>query len=459
MPTTEQGPRVAELEATFARYPDEPREVILKADLLSLGHWFSDAALAASRGCLVKSYRLFSYDLVPMEKMQRNESRRVPEFFTIFGGPYGLRPVIVQTTLNPSSPYLIDVVEQRLVLRCGDELLAELRYPKPPAYYQQRFPDGTWYHEIIAFGFFITAFRACQYWGPKEECRFCDINRNLRQMQRSRDFTLNAPVKPVDYVRSVADSVAAEQFAQVGAPPEISFLITGGTVVDKLHGKSEDDFYAEYVRAVRHGDTRRHVSLQTNAKPKATLEWFRDLGVSSHHANMEVWDPKLFAWLCPGKHRQVGRDEWVRRLIDSVDVFGPGEVKPLFVGGVEMARPHGFKTVDEAVESTAAGVDFLMSHGVVPRFNQWRREFGSPLVEGCEQPPIPLDYTIRLMRRRYESWKRYKLPLPNMGRLLTPTRHLGVGHGTYEDEILLLENTYPDNILEIVEQNSLQPEL
>lgn len=47
----------------FAKYPDAPGEVILKADLLSLGRWFTDATLAAPAGSLVKSYRLFTYDL------------------------------------------------------------------------------------------------------------------------------------------------------------------------------------------------------------------------------------------------------------------------------------------------------------------------------------------------------------------------------------------------------------
>jgi hypothetical protein len=31
---------------------------------------------------------------------------------------------------------------------------------------------------------FITTFRACHYWGDKEECRFCDINYNLRELRR-----------------------------------------------------------------------------------------------------------------------------------------------------------------------------------------------------------------------------------------------------------------------------------
>ena len=80
------------LEDYFKKYPDVPKETILKQHLLSLGHWFSDAALQAADGALVKSYRLFSYDLVPMSEFKRGEHRRVPEHFVILNGPYKHAP-------------------------------------------------------------------------------------------------------------------------------------------------------------------------------------------------------------------------------------------------------------------------------------------------------------------------------------------------------------------------------
>ena len=55
------------LEWHLRNYEDMPREVILKMDLLRVGHWFTDAALELASDALVKSYRLFSYDLIPMK--------------------------------------------------------------------------------------------------------------------------------------------------------------------------------------------------------------------------------------------------------------------------------------------------------------------------------------------------------------------------------------------------------
>ncbi|MFQ5851679.1 MAG: radical SAM protein [Candidatus Binatia bacterium] len=431
-----------QLESYFASFSDVPREVILKQDLLRVGHWFSDAALELATQSLVKSYRLFSYDLMPMRDMKRKEHRKIPEWFTIRGGGYKLRPVSVQTTLDSKSPYVIDVVDGQVKLFLEGREICEVYFPKPLKYYTRFFEDGTAYHEIIAYGYFVTVFRNCQYWGPDEECRFCDININARQMRESRDFTFNAPVKPVSHMVEVARAIEEDATEEVGFPPPIDFLITGGTILKTLHGKDEDTFFLEYASALKWRGHRRYVNLQTNAKDKETLKRYRAAGVDCHHANMEVWDKRLFEWINPGKTRRVGWENWVKWMVESVDVFGEGNVRPNFVCGVEMAKPYGFGTVKEAVQSTSEGIDFMMRHGVCPRFNQWRREPGANLVSQHEQPPIPLEFYVQLMRNYYETWKKYKLPLTYHNNAHPERRVMGRNHGTYDDIILL--NEVPD---------------
>jgi len=179
--------------------------------------------------------------------------------------------------------------------------------------------------------------------------------------------------------------------------------------------------------------------LQTNAKTKDEIKWLHAEGMDEHNANMEVWDRRLFEWINPGKNRRIGYDEWLKRMLDSVDVLGEFNVRPNFVGGVEMAKPHGFATIEEAVASTTKGIDLMMGHGVDPRFNQWRREPKTNLVKEHEQPPIPTEFYIRLMSNRYEIWKKYGLTLP-VKRELNPARcYFGNDHGTYDDFPLLKE--------------------
>src|SRR5206468_1163294 len=86
---------------------------------------------------------------------------------------------------------------------------------------------------------------------------------------------------------------------------------------------------------------------------------FKDYGIQIYHPNYEVWDKRLFSLVSPGKERYVGREEWHRRILDAAEVFGPSHVIPNFVAGVEMARPFGFETIDEAIASTVEGARAL----------------------------------------------------------------------------------------------------
>src|SRR5262249_58296665 len=142
-----------------------------------------------------------------------------------------------------------DVGDGRSVLPTAGHVIAEIRFPKTPGYSAGSLPDGTPYHEIVAFATFITIFRNCQYWGAKEECKFCDINENARQMKLSRDFTLKAPVKSVADVVKVAEAVTADADKHNVARP--GFLVSGGTITKTLHGKTETEFYGEYLRPIK----------------------------------------------------------------------------------------------------------------------------------------------------------------------------------------------------------------
>jgi len=447
----------AALESYFTKYPDVPKETILKQHLLSLGHWFSDPALDATVGALVKSYRLFSYDLVPMSEFKRNEHRRVPEHFVLLKGPYNMRPVSIQTSLSPYSPYLIDVVDGRLVLTTEGRVLAEVRYPKTPDYYAKSLPDGTPYHEIVAFGSFITIFRNCQYWGAREECKFCDINENARQMKLSRDFTLTAPVKPVADVVRVCEEVASDARKHGARRP--GFVLSGGTITKTLHGKTEVDFYEEYIRAIKECTSNPRITFEVNARPREEVERYKAAGVDNIHFNMEVWDRRLFEWINPGKAERIGWDNWVRWMCEAVDIFGPGSVQPSFVSGVEMAHPHGFQSVAEAVKSSSAGFEYLMSRGILPRPQQWRREPSTALWREAEQPPVPLDFYIQSTRDWYELYQKYRAKLPRFGGrdpgLLPERSLLGPVHGAYGDYVLLSENLLPDDIEEQINRRSV----
>jgi len=151
------------------------------------------------------------------------------------------------------------------------------------------------------------------------------------------------------------------------------------------------------------------------ALPKADVQRFFDYGIRIYHPNYEVWDKRLFEIICPGKERYVGREEWHRRIFDAAEVFGPRYVIPNFVAGVEMAQPFGFASVEEAIASTAEGLNHFMSRGVTPRFTTWCPEPTTPL--GRDNPEgAPLEYHIRLLQVYRETLEKHGLkPPPGYG--------------------------------------------
>jgi len=145
---------------------------------------------------------------------------------------------------------------------------------------------------------------------------------------------------------------------------------------------------------------------------KDEIKKLYDTGVTSLHMNLEVWDERLFNIICPGKARVIGRDEFIRQMIDAVEIFGKGRILSDFVTGVEMAQPFGFKDVKSAVKSTLSGFEFLMSHDVLPRMDVWAVEKGSALED---QSPSPLEYYIEVERGYLELRQKYNFPFPFPG--------------------------------------------
>lgn len=398
---------IAEVERMISLFPDLPPEAILKQDILRQGLAFSQDALRVASGYKPKDYFIFSFDYVRLSDMQEHEAYRSPEEIRMTGGPYNLRPTIISVRVDPGSPYRVVLHEGKLALVCDDIVLADLQFPPIPDYYKYELSSGKKISEIapaIEWGYliYLTVYRLCQYWGRDEECRFCDLNENFRQQrEQGRPYT---PVKSMD------DIVEALGLIDQHDTVTRAYTVTGGSITKTLQGMKEAEWYAQYARAIESRYPGRWISKAVvQAFPKEETKLLKEAGYRIYHPNYEIWDPNLFDWICPGKARYVGRDEWMKRIVDAADVFGPQHVIPNFVGGVEMAQPHGYTDVDKAVASTAEGLDFFMSKGIIPRFTTWCPEPTSDL--GRQQGP-PLEYFIKLLYSWRTIFEHYNLPAP-----------------------------------------------
>ncbi|HSA59492.1 MAG TPA: radical SAM protein [bacterium] len=409
-------PSPKELFLAKEGFPDIPFEAILKTDLLRQGVSFSPEALEICRTAKPKSYFIFSFDRAEQKDLSEMERRSVPEEIALIGGPFDLKRTIVSARVNPGSAYRIDAPvgahgHAPLQLRTDNSILSEIQLPQFPAYYGVPLANGKPVADIaptIEWGYliYLTAFRLCQYFGAEEECQFCDINHNYRQQKHvGRPYTgVKSPEEILDAL-AIIDERDSERLSR-------AYTVTGGSVTSTLNGQGEAEFYAQYARAIEKRFPGRWIGKAVvQALPEEEVRVLKDAGYTIYHPNYEVWDKRLFETLCPGKARYVGRDEWVKRILDAARIFGPENVIPNFVAGVEMSKPHGLDSVDGAIRSTAEGLDFFMSQGILPRFTVWCVEPNTELSKTNDGPP-PLAYYVRLLQVYREIFRKHRLPIP-----------------------------------------------
>ncbi|SNY47167.1 radical SAM protein [Paractinoplanes atraurantiacus] len=387
------------VEDLMGRFPHIPREAVIKEDLLRGGLAFDDSALTDNEGGDVKpkSYFIFSFDHRTLPELGTAALRRPPEEIVLTGGPYGLRRTVVSVRTNPDSPYKVQAGEDgKLQLFLDGKPIADVGVPPMPDYYRHTLANGKQVMEVaptIQWGYlvYLTVFRVCQYFGAKEECQYCDINHNWRQHKAAgRPYTGVKPVEEVLEALAIIDKYDTAKTSH-------AYTLTGGSVTSKVDGLEEADFYGRYAEAIEDRFPGRWIGkVVAQALPREDVQRFKDYGIQIYHPNFEVWDKRLFELYCPGKERYVGRAEWHRRILESAEVFGPRNVIPNFVAGVEMAEPYGFRSVDEAIESTTEGLEYFMSRGITPRFTTWCPEPTTPLGRTNPQG-APLEYHIRLL--------------------------------------------------------------
>jgi hypothetical protein len=408
------GKRTELVEDLMARFAHIPPEAVLKEDLLRSGMAFDESALTDNLDGEVKpkSYFIFSFDQKPLAQLGEAAKRRPPEEVALTGGTYDLRRTIVSVRVNPDSPYRVARAgDSALRLSLDGREIADVGLPPMPEYYRHTLRNGKTVMETaptIQWGYliYLTVLRLCQYFGAHEECQFCDINHNWRQHKKEgRPYT---GVKPVEDVLEALELIDRYDTAKAST----AYTLTGGSVTSTVDGLAEADFYGRYAQAIEERFPGRWIGkVVAQALPRADVQRYKDYGITIYHPNYEVWDKRLFSLISPGKERYVGREEWHRRIFEAAEVFGHRYVIPNFVAGVEMARPYGFATVDEAIASTVEGLDYFMSRGITPRFTTWCPEPTTPL--GRDNPDgAPLEYHVRLLEAYRDALDRHALEAP-----------------------------------------------
>ncbi|MDR1164061.1 MAG: radical SAM protein [Candidatus Accumulibacter sp.] len=368
-------------EETLAGHPDFPRLIALKIDVQRRGVHYSERAQKAVDPEIhqLRSPYIFG--------SRDGEIKALPESLLLRDGT----TILTDPTPPDQDPYIVDHVDGRFVLIDRGEILEAVELWPKPAYYGKTTRSGLPMSHIVTarpqrLNVFQSSF--CYFWAEDKGCRFCDIVTHTKQQRQE----LGVPnrLTPEDVRETVAEAIKeAGRFT--------SLCLTAGSVIKgaRLFDR-EVDFYVELLQAI--GENFRTKKFPSQLIASAFDEdqlarLYEETGLTSYTSDLEVFGEEQFNWICPGKAKWVGYKEWRERLIRAVGIFGRGHVGTGLVGGVELAKPHGFRTENDALESTLSEAEALAERGVTTVYIVWVPRPGSAL-SGQKAPS--LDYYIRL---------------------------------------------------------------
>ena len=388
--------REPELAEIIARYPDVPPLVITKIDVQRRGVHYTDRAVNA---------------MDPAKHQQRSAAlfgsrdaslTPLPESLLFRDGT----TVLTDPTPVGENPYHVDFVDGILVITDQGRVVEEVEYWPVPDFFGKLTSSGT------PMKFVVTArpqrinvmpSSYCHFWTNDKGCKYCDIVNYLKHEKSE----LGVPGK-----LSLADvkETVGEALKQPGRFSTIC-LTAGSDTRGADPFDEEVDYYIKLLKAIgEHFSTPKFPSqlIGTAFTEKQLVRLYTETGLMSYTADIEVLNEKLFNWICPGKAEWIGYKEWKQRLIRAVDIFGPGNVNTGIVGGVELARPHGFTSEDDALKHTLEEAEYLASRGVSTVSMVW---VVRPKSYFSDQKNASLDYYVRLARGLQALRLKYNLSL------------------------------------------------
>ena len=238
----------------------------------------------------------------------------------------------------------------------------------------------------------LQPFMGCGFFAQENEaCAYCQYDSMLNEAE--------PPLRdPLELVEVVLAALAEREVDTV-------YLYNGFSPSDDV-GLSR---LLPVIALLRRHLGHRQVALETVApKDLSVIDALYAAGLDIFVCNMEVFDEKRFAEICPGKEKLGGQETILNALGHAKKVFRPGAVVSHLIVGLE------------PVASTIKGMQSLVTKGIVPLLIPFRPLPDTPLANQA----IPsLDDIEEVLLKQYELLEEAGLPthrLRDMGRVLTP---------------------------------------
>ncbi len=371
------------------RYPTIPPSVMLKVDLLRQG---------VRLGAVTVGTRHYHHH---DEKGQKPVDVRahlqgsvsMPDGTTVFVGHNPDSPYVIHVDAATGRTELFEGPDERWVM----ELKPGQQFDWTRGRTSNQTPMGAVFTPSLggACGpLAIFLLRHCEFAVGNEECRFCSWVR----MGKSQEIRPN-----VTDMRETLARIWDEQ-------QSIGYLaFSGGSLFDRT---KEANAFLMYIEAVRQTGLPVPTTVAAiQALDKVDSQRLRDAGFDYACYSMEVWDEGAWNEVLPGKARSVGREHWMRCLVDAVDVFGAGRVLCNFVAGVETMVPGLYGSPEAAADATLSGMRWCLEHGIYPKYAIWIPS-GGALYAGKEAAPMA--YYERLLVGRQALFAEFPdVPVPD----------------------------------------------
>jgi hypothetical protein len=375
---TDNNGRDLSFEEVAREHPDFPSIVMRKIDTALRGVTLTDRAMerAKEEGAL--------YDVSADLGLNTPKPVLGGALFRDGTVVLGLEELYLQfpdTFIRRGSPYTLDAVDGKLWLLDGDEPVEEVFFVPTPSYFGKKTSKGTPMLKMATPRFpcclFIRIYNYCHFWEGKTPCRYCSFT-------KQKDEPAYTPESLEDLRETIEEALKEQGRWMV-------LFLSGGS--DPRGNSPYENTADEYVKALRtlqgcFGTEKVYARVVANAFPREQLLRLKEAGAVTYEPHIEVWDEKLFEWICPGKAKYFGRQYWIDSALEAVEIFGRGNVCTQFVGGVELAQPNGFKTQKQKPAPLeyhvrlAKGIrDIQRRYNLSMDFNNYRCSSGRPDVD------------------------------------------------------------------------------
>lgn len=232
---------------------------------------------------------------------------------------------IVQFRINSRSNYLIELVNDQLILSNDQENLCQVKWLPRPAFYNQKTTSNKEMVKIGQIGgedcLFFCYQNFCSHFSKNEQCLFCNL------VSTSQKYNSVLKKKATQEIGEVAKAAFSESNVK-------HVLLTGGC----FNHQKEIELVTDIVRTISENVGLNRVPgtiLPSPAKNLDEIEKYYDSGINAIGFSMEIWDEMLYRAICPGKSKSFSHDEFVNSIRNAVEVFGEGNVYGVFVMGLE----------------------------------------------------------------------------------------------------------------------------